>query len=331
MKIGNKFFMFIGLLSGIFALGTFGFHYLEGWELFDSLYATVITMATVGYGDFAPVTHSGRAFAILLILVGLGVLSYSALEITSFIVEGHFNRYLMKRRVDQLVKNMKGHFIVCGFGRTGHHIVEELLKNKAPMVVIEKDAAMLDTPLLRKIPHVIGDATNDDVLHQAGIKTAVGLAATLQTDEMNLFLVLSAKTLNPRLRCVAKALYDSSQKKMKMAGADSVILPNFIGGMRIASELLRPNIVSFLDTMLRNTTNVRVEEASIPEKSSADGKTLKELGLYEKFGLNCVAIREKGEAFHYNPAPGHKVHAGDTIVVFADPDRLKRLRDFLRN
>lgn len=329
MNLRQKFRTLISTLAGLFSFGTLGFHYIEGWRWLDSMYATVITLGTVGYGDFTPKDDLGKVFVIFLVIIGLGVISYAALELTAFVVEGHLNKLLRMRKVDTMIKKVQGHYIVCGAGRVGKHIVNELIKNKVPFVVIDKNAENLDDPAIHSHPHITGDATDDAVLLRAGITKAKGLAAALETDELNLFLMLTAKNLNPKVRCVSKLINENARIKMGRAGADAVVAPNFIGGLRLASEMLRPNIVSFLDIMMRGSKDVRFEEAPIAAGSAAAGKTLESLHLQKKFGINPIAIREGGKDFVYNPAPSHHIKAGDTLVVIAEPDRLQKLKKFL--
>jgi voltage-gated potassium channel len=329
LNLRKKVTTLILMLLVLLIIGTAGYHFIEGLSWLDSMYTTVVTMSTVGFGDFHPTHDLGKIFVMLFIIVGLGVISYAVLELTAFVVEGHLNKLLRLRKVDNMIKKVEGHFIVCGAGRTGRHIVNELVKNKVPFVVIDRDVDKMETHNIHSHPHITGDATDDAVLLRAGIKKAKGLAAALETDELNLFLMLSAKNLNPKVRCVSKLVNESARDKMVRAGADAVVAPNAIGGLRLASEMLRPNVVSFLDIMIRGSKGVRFEEAPIPNGSPAAGKSLESLDLHKKFGINPIAIREGGKEFSYNPSPKHHLKAGDTLVVIAEPDRLVKLRKFL--
>jgi voltage-gated potassium channel len=327
MNFRRKIELLMVVIATLLAAGTVGFHLLEGWDWLDSLYTTVVTLFTVGYGDFTPQTVEGKLFTMALILGGLGVISYAAVELTAFVVEGHLNRILRLRKVDNMVKKVSGHYIVCGAGKTGRHIISELVKNKVPFVVIDRDVEKMDDPEIHKHPHITGDASDDAILERAGIKKAKALAAALETDEANLFLILTAKNLNPDLRIVTKVVNEPARPKLIKAGANAVVAPNFIGGLRIASEMLRPNVVSFLDIMLRNSEGYRFEEASVGHHVA--GKSLESLGLYSKFGIQPVAIREGGKNFHYNPSPSHKLKAGDTLVMIAAPEKLSKVRKYL--
>lgn len=320
--------LLLALNTGLAMIGMLGFHFIERWSWLDSAYAAVITLGTVGYGDFVPKDPAGKVFAMTLVVFGLGTISYAVVQLTGFVVDGHLNQVLRLRKVDNMIRKVEGHYIVCGAGRIGRHIVAELVKNKVPFVVIERHAERMAAPELQEHPHIIGDATDDAVLERAGIRKARALAAALETDEANVFLLLTAKNLNPDLRIVTKAVDDAATPKLMRAGASAVVAPNFIGGLRLASEMLRPNVVSFLDIMLRHSEGYRFEEATITEGSTAAGRNLRELDLFGRFAINPLAIRE-GDAFHYNPSPDHKLKAGDTLLVIAEPDKLASLRQYL--
>ena len=329
MNLRRKLGTLFALLASLLAMGAAGFHVLEGWSWPNAIYATVVTLSTVGYGDFVPVTPVGRWFVTGLIVVGLGVFSYALVELTAVVVAGHLNRLLRMRRVDKMIKKVSGHYIVCGAGKTGKHVIEELVKNKVPFVIIERSAERMEAEDMRDLPYIVGDSTDDAVLERAGIRKAKALAATLETDEANLFLILTAKNLNPSLRVVTKVVNDPARPKLTRAGADAVVAPNAIGGLRLASEMLRPNVVSFLDIMLRHSEGYRFEEATVTQASQAAGKTLQHLDLYSRFGIQPVAIREHGKVFHYNPSPNHTLKVGDTLVVIAEPSKLAKLRKFV--
>lgn len=329
MEIGGKIGKLLLAILGLMALGTLGFRVIEGWGWIDSFYTTVVTLGTVGYGDFTPKDPLGKLYVAFLIITGLGVISYTAVELTAFVVEGHLNRMLRLRKVDNLVKKVTGHYIVCGAGKTGRHVVAELVKNKVPFVVVDRDVNKMDDPDIHTHPHITGDATDDSVLIRAGIHKAKALAATLETDEANLFLILTAKNLNHGLRIVTKVVNEPARPKLLRAGADAVVAPNFIGGLRMASEMLRPNVVSFLDVMLRSAKGVRFEEAPIVAGSKAAGQTLGSLKLQEHFDLVPVAVRDGGKEFVYNPTAALKLKAGDTLVVIAEPEKIVKLRKFL--
>ncbi len=329
MDIRKKIGGLIGTIVLLTVLGATGFHLIEGWSWLDSFYTTIVTLGTVGYGDFTPKDDVGKIYVIFLVITGLGVISYTVLELTAFVVEGHLQKLLRVRKVDSQIKKMKGHFIVCGAGNNGRHVVAELIKNKAAFVVVDRDLNRLETHGMSEHPHISGDATDDTVLQRAGIEKAAGLAACLDSDELNLFLALTAKELNPKIRVVAKVVHENSRAKLQRAGADAVVLPTVIGGLRMASELVRPNVVTFLDTMIRSSKGVRFEEATVTKGSHAVGKTIGSLELLKQFGLSPIAIRDGGKDFIYNLVPDYRLKAEDTLVIIAEPDKLAKLRKFL--
>jgi len=245
----NKIAGTILLLFSILLIGTLGFMLIEKWPFLNSLYTTVVTLATVGYGDFTPKSPAGKTFTIFLILSGMSLLLYSVTTITSFFVEGELSQVLRERKMLKKISLLTGHYIVCGVGKTGSYIVSELLKTKRDFVVIDKNKDVLQK--YENCLCIAGDANDEEILKNAKIETADGLFAVLPTDEEILFLIITARGLNPNLKIVARGIKDSSAGKLRSAGANSIIQPNRIGGMRMVSEMVRPAVVSFLDKMLR--------------------------------------------------------------------------------
>jgi len=320
------------LFAAIFTAGTTGFMAVEGWPFLDALYMTTITLSTVGFQEVHPLSTGGRLVAMALILGGTGSLLYGLSVVTAFIVEGELRELLGKRRMEKVLAKLHAHVIVCGAGETGKHVVEELLKTQTPCVVIEQDLARLKhLERFGGMPVIEGDATDGVVLSRARIDIARGLITTLPSDKDNLFVILTARELNPTLRIVSRVIEDDSHAKLRKAGADAVVSSNQIGGLRLASELIRPHVVSFLDTMLRDPHRVlRIEEAEVMQGSPVVGKTLDELDLVSRVGLVVMAKRRgaKGE-FVYNPKASTPLDAGDFLIVCGEPAQLETLRDIL--
>jgi len=325
------------LLANVWVIGTLGF-FVIGWgeySFIDCAYMTAITLTTVGYHDSLAVgeTVAGRVYIIALLVFGMGVTLYSVSSVTAFIVEGHLRRLFRERAMQKEIDALKDHYIMCGAGETGIHVAHELIAAEVPFVVVDKDQEVLDrvrrevdSPLLT----LIGDATDEKLLEAAGIERAEGLVAALTEDKANLFLVVTASFMKPGLRVVAKCLDHGSVAKFKRAGATCVVSPTYIGGLRIASQLLRPNVVNFLDNMLRGRDKtIRVDEVEVPAGSQASGKTLRDLRIGERTGMLVIAVRDPGrDEFDYNPGGDRQLRDGSLLVVIgrrAEAEKLRQL------
>jgi voltage-gated potassium channel len=332
-------------LIAIFLVGTFGFwglgHYFLGkraWDLGDCAYMTVITITTVGFGElpYLPRVPGGRAFTVAVLLSGLGVAAYLVSALTTYFIEGEFTRTRVRRRMTRELDKIHDHIIVCGVGTTGVHVVEELVWTKWPLVAIDRDPAKLErlqelTPDV--LPTVVGDATEDEVLERAAIKRARGVVAALTDDKDNLFIVVSARQLNPSLRIIAKGVDVQAGEKLKRAGADSVVNPAFIGGVRMVSEMIRPQVVEFLDLMLRDKDkNLRIEEVLVPTGSPLVGKPIFEAQIRRHTNLLVVAVREPptpaatAGRFVYNPGPETLIEANMALIVLGETESVHKLR-----
>ncbi len=333
------------LLVGFLALtivvggGTIGYWIIGGgdWPPEDCLYMTVITVTTVGYGEVLPnMDHTpyARGFTIGLLVFGTGVLVYFASTITAFIVEGDLKNILAAQRLRKRIRRMKDHIIVCGAGSTGRHIIEELITTLHPVVAIDTNEETL-REIQEKFPkaqygYLVGDATDDDLLTQAGLAQARGVVAALSSDKDNLYVVVSARQQNPASRIIARCAELSHVEKIKRAGADGVVSPNFIGGKRMASEMTRPVVVRFLDEMLRDARAMRIEEIAIAPGSDFDGKSLRDAAIRARFGMSVLAVRTSAtEAWVYNPEADITLGAGMVLVVLGSALQVKELRAHL--
>ncbi|MDK2124687.1 potassium channel family protein [Parachitinimonas caeni] len=326
-QIYTQIFRLSLLTSAVLVFGSAGYVWVEDWSWFDGLYMTVITLATIGYGETHPLTHEGRLFTIVLILFGSGVLLYSVTSLAALVIEGELTHAIRRTKMTKAINRLSGHYIVCGYGSTGFYAVEELEKTGRHYVVVEADPAKIQSLRDRGILTIEGDATQDEALLQAGVARAAGLIATLHTDADNLFLVLTAKGLNKDMRIIAKAVDESSQQKLRSVGADGVVLPNFIGGLRMVSELVRPSVVTFLDMMLRaKDQSIRVEEIGIPHNSPHIGRSLDELNLLDVEGVSLVAVhRTGGSGYHFNPSPTMRIESGDMLIMMGESSRIAQL------
>jgi len=311
-------------------VGTLGYRFIEGWPLFDGFYMTVITLATVGYGETHPLSNAGRAFTIVLILGGIGVVAYAFSTITAIIVEGELSKAFRRRRMEKDIVKLSGHYIVCGAGHTGAVICAELRKTGRDFVIVDREEeaiAKVAERLEADIPHVVGDGSEDDVLRRAGIERAAGVFAVLATDQDNAFVALSAKGLNPRARVLVCQKSIGVREKLLRSGADGVIDPEFIGGMRLASEMIRPATVGFLDSMLRErSVHVRFDEIQLPAGSPAVGRPLDDYRRAGAGPLLVAVVADGSERYEINPPPERVARAGDRFVMIGESAALRELR-----
>lgn len=316
------------LVICVLEAGVAGYQLIEGWNFLDSLYMTVITMAGVGYAETHPLSTSGRTFTIFLVIMGVGTLAYALTATAALLVEGVLTGILGRRKMEAEISKLRDHIILCGIGKVGRHVAEEFLKVRVPFVVIEKEGERIrQMQKIGQFLYVEGDATQDEILMKAGIQKARGLVAAISSDRDNLFIVLTARGLNPNLRIVTQAVEIEDRAKLAKAGADAVVSTRFIGGLRMASEMIRPTVVSFLDKMLRASGDaLRVEEAEIPAGSRLAGSPLGEAGIHEKTGLVVVAIT-RGETYQLvNPGPDVRLQEGDRLIVCATTEQLAKLK-----
>ncbi|TXI94475.1 MAG: potassium channel protein [Burkholderiaceae bacterium] len=308
------------ILLVLIIAGTIGFYMIgdqQSWE--NAIYMTLITISTVGYGEGVPLTTFGaKIFAGLMSISGLGVLTFLFTSLTVFFLEKDLDYSLRRRRMEKRIKKLRQHFIVCGFGRVGRNVAHELQKTGRPFVAIDPDQVNFDE-YIEKFPNLLylhGDASDDDLLSDADIKDAQGLFAVTGDDSRNLMIIITAKQLNPRLRIVARAHEIRNVEKMRKAGADEVISPDFTGGMRMASAMVRPHVVSFLDEMLKSEKNLRVEEVVAPANfpATAMGK----LRLRSPDYI-LIAVRANGD-WTFNPDDQYLLRAGDVIVAMTSTE-----------
>ena len=329
MSQKRLFLAFILALS-VISFGTVGYMYIEGWNFLNSLYMTIITIATVGFREVGPLSPQGMVFTIVLILLGMGFLLFSVSTFTAFLVEGEINVIFRRRKMMKKISELKDHYIVCGAGQIGMHIIDELIKTQRNFVVVEKSEDVCKKLSENKILYVQGDATYSHVLKSANIENAKGLFCALSSDGDNLLLIITAKALNPKLRIISKANEDESREKMKNAGADGVILPMFIGGLRMASEMIRPTAVNFLDEMLKRTDQIyRVEDISFDEQSKFIGKKLKDTELFNKKGVTVVALKRASQ-YIFNPARDEIINAGDSVVIIGEVKQIREIKERIK-
>lgn len=328
---------FLALLIVVF--GGAGMYWVIGegrWTPWDCLYMTVITVTTVGYGETLEGMDKvpwAREFTVVLLLFGTGAIVYFASTITAFIVEGDLKNVLFASRLKKRMKRMKDHVVVCGAGTTGRNVIEEMLKTGVPVIAVDMNEFELKE-IADKFPkaefaYLVGDATDDDLMGGMNLGSARGVVAALSSDKDNLYLTVSARQANPTIRIVTRCAELSHVEKMKRAGADAVVSPNYIGGMRLVSEMVRPSVVKFLDEMLRdNRSAFRFEDVKVGASASKLGATLREARILDRFGMNVIALRaQDGGVWTYNPDGDQKILPGATLVVLGSPDQVAQLRE----
>jgi voltage-gated potassium channel len=317
----------------VFLVGMSGYVLLEGWGWFEALYMTVTTVTSVGFMEVEPLSPAGRTFTMVLIALGLTGLGIWWALFTALIVELDLGGVLRRRFIMRNIGRLSGHTIVCGVGRMGRVVAGEMVNAGHPFVVIERDPARaaMAQGLYPGLLVIEGDATRDQTLKDAGVSKAAGLAACLQDDADNLLVCIAARDLNPKLVLVARAYNEESVERLRRAGADHVISPNYTGGIRMAFSLLRPHVVSFLDCVISGPgIELRLEQAAIPTRSHLVGRTLAEARIPQRTGLIVIGLRRAGQSGPptYNPGPETRLEAGDVMIVLGNVEQVQQLRQY---
>ncbi len=324
MKIKRRlYYLFAGIFFVVMA-GTMGYYILSSGKqkLIDCLYMTVISLTGVGYGEVIEVSGnpSAQIFTMVLITFGMGIILYGLGTITAFIIEGDLTGILREKKMQQKISKLKNHYIVCGGGQTGRSLVSELLDNNEQVVLIEPDKKKLALfESLENMLYIHGDATEDKNLLTAGIDRANGIIIGLPSDKDNLYITMTARMLNKKIRIISRIIDPKIESKLKKAGADGVVSPDHIGALRMASKMIRPTAVDFLDKMLRSKKGIlRIHEISITDKSHMIGCKISESGLESKFGLLILGSMSDNEEIKFNPPPSLILEKGMTLIVMGE-------------
>lgn len=314
------------LLLALFVVGTIGYMQIDQMVFTDALYMTVITLTTVGYGETQPLSTEGRWFTMLLIILGVSATANSIQKAATVIIGDHLWLSFGERDMSKRLATISGHFIVCGYGRMGREITNELKRHRESFVIIDQNEELHTIFLEEDILHVIGDATHDEILIDAGIRRAKGLLSVVDTDADNVLIVLSAKGLNPQIKVVSRAATDEMAKKLKRAGADHVTSPYVIGGQRMAFALMRPAVYDFLNNVVYSEQlDSEMGQITIHADSSLVGTTLRQAALRQKWGVIVLAIvDQKGQTF-ISPDPNRTLHEGDTLILVATQEKIFEL------
>ncbi len=313
---------------GLIAFGVVGYYIIEGWSLLDSLYMVVITQTTVGFGEVRPLSDAGRVYTILLLLVGVVIVAYEVSAVGEYILTSNAGQRLRKRRVKRMIERMREHVVICGYGRVGQNAVSALLDSGQSVVVIERDERLAEQLIQEDISAIIGDATLDDTLRQAGIDSAKGMIVSAGDDSVNLFIVLSARTLNPDLYIVARSVNSENEIKMRRAGADRVVSPYQLGGRYMASVLIRPHVTEFIGMVtLDSGIELWMEELKIEEDSSLAGHTVIEADLRRRTGVTLVALLRQSTGATLTPDENTQLEVGDELIVLGTREQLAELEE----
>jgi len=335
--IGKRLKRIILIMIAIILVGTLGYKVIGGADvsLLDALYMTAITITTVGFQDVvgAGSTAGGKVFTIVYLFFSVGTIFYLFTVLAAFMVEGEVRKVFKRRTMEKRIEKMRNHYIVCGIGMVGLYVVHELFEMKRPQVAIDTDAEKFDLLKMRNIdiPVLLGDATENELLERAMVREARGLFATTNSDNDNIVIALTAKQLNPQLRVICRCTDTKNTDKIKRAGADSVVALNYIGGLRMAAEMIRPHATDFMESMLRDKEHpLRVEEVSVPEGSPYAGRRIEELDLANMGNLLLLAIRKEEGEWIYNPSPTVTLEKDMRLIVLATPEERQILYGVLK-
>lgn len=326
----NHVLVAVAMILGITFTGTVGYMLIEGFRFFDAFYMTIITVSTVGFQEVHPLSDPGRIFTAFLIITSFGTFAYAITAISKNVVDGQLNLYFRNLRVTSSIQKLENHVIICGYGRNGKQSAHVLKNHNQRFVVIENKKEIIEG-MSEKYRELVleGDATSDEVLLKAGISKARALITTLPVDADNLFIVLSAKALNPNLVIVSRASNDNTDKKLKIAGANNVIMPDKIGGAHMASLVMKPDVIEFLDYITgQGEDNIRLEEITFDNlPSHFKNKTIRELEVRNKSGANIIGFKTEQGEYIINPVPDTLFRNGAKLFVLGTAEQITNLKN----
>lgn len=329
-----RFLFPIFALNALLVIGTIGYVIIDGYGFFNAFYMTVITVATVGYAEIEPLSDAGRLFTAFLIITSFGTFAYAVSSITKFVIDGELNQFFKSKKLNSAVEKLSDHVIICGYGRNGRQAAQVLKRHKKRFVVIEKSHDLTNNINHQFSDLVLnGDATQDEVLLKAGIMKAKAIITTLPADSDNVFIVLTARNLNPKLTIISRASDDGSDTKLKIAGATNVIMPDKVGGAHMASLVMKPDVMEFLDFITgQDSEAINLEEISLNQISDTlKNKTLKELELRNKSGANIIGYKTSSGQYIVNPSADTKIIPDSKIFVLGNREQVNKLREILKD
>ncbi len=325
VSLRRRLLIQVAVATILLVIGTVGYHIIEGWSLFEGLYMTVITLATIGYGEVRVLSYEGRVFTMILIMVGVILVGYLISNLTKALIENEIAAALGRRKLYKDISQLNDHFILCGAGRVGARVIDELQKKGVDFVVIERDEATAEKLLQEGILVLMGDATSETVLEGARIRSARTLITAASTDAENVYIVLTARGLNPDIYIVARANDVPAERQLRRAGANKVVSPVLIGSHRMAQAALSPAVADFIElTTMTESLDLFFDQAPIPPRSVLDGVKLKDSGI-RAFQVMIVAITPAGGAMIFNPDGEQTLRAGDLLIAIGDHAGLARL------
>ncbi len=321
-KIKSLFFILIAIII----VGTIGFRIIEGWDILDSLYMTIITLTTIGFGEVRPLDDYGKIFTILLVVFGIATVGYAIRTIGQVILDGQLRKLIGSRKMEKQIKKLKNHYIICGFGRVGGAVCGELIRNNIPFAVIERSSKAIEMLEKNGFIFVKGDCVDDENLKAAGIDKAKGLINTVADEADAVYITLTARTLNPDLFIMARADSESVSSKLLRAGATRVISPHIAAGVRMAQATLKPAVVDFMSLAADSTgEGIKIEELVIKDGSKLAGTTLRDSGIRSEHGITVIGIQKKGRDIYYSPPPDFHIDEGDTLILVGASSQMDKL------
>jgi voltage-gated potassium channel len=332
IKSYYRFFTPLIIMLTLWLIGTIGYVLIDNYTWFDAFYMTIITVATVGYGEVQPLSDAGKIFTAFLIITSFGTFAYAVSSITKFVFDGEFNDFYKNRKLNASIEKLSDHVIICGYGRNGRQAAQVLKKHNQRFVVVENDQKLTST-LNHKFSELVlfGDGTQDEILIKAGIMRAKALITTLPVDADNVFIVLTARNLNKNLTIISRASEDNSDTKLKIAGANNVIMPDRVGGAHMASLVMKPDVMEFIDNITaEGGNNISLEEISFTNMPEAlKDKTLKDLEIRNKSGANIIGFKTATGEYIVNPSADTRIIANSKLFVLGTPEQIIVLKQLL--
>lgn len=337
IKFGIRYFsqiLFIfGLIVSSILVGTVGYIMIENYSFLDALYMTVITITTVGFKEVRELSAAGKIFTIYLIVTNIGIFFYGATKIVHLIIEGEFRNFFKYYNMNKSIANLENHVIICGYGRNGKQVCLELYDDKIPFIIIEKNPNIIEE--IRdegKFLFIEGDSTEEIVLLEAGIRKARAIITTLPEDPDNVYVVLTARELNPNILIISRASLESSESKLKRAGANNVIMPEKIGGAHMAALVSKPDIIEFIAHLTGQGSDINITFEEIPLADISDeyqNKTIRDLDVRNKTGANIIGLKLEGGKYIINPAPETPINIRAQIIVLGNSEQIRRFRKLI--